>query len=270
MDPYKRNVSEAFDSIASDYDGSFDSSELNAIMRSFSLQTISLLVKPGRRVLDIGCGTGREAIYLAKSGVKVMASDISPKMTELTAAKAKAEGVADMIEVRTIAAGDLGQLSVEGTVFDGAFSSFGALNCEPDLESVAEGIASILHPGSPLVVSMINPFCLTEMVLHGLALRPSKALRRLSTPARMPVAPGVYIEVYLRTLRTTVDAFEPHFEFVKASGLLVLLPPPYMESYWRKLGFLRNPLIRIERILSAAGPLAAFGDHYLLQFRRVA
>lgn len=270
MDPYKRNVREAFDSIASAYDGSFDSSELNAFMRSISLQAISSLVNQGRKVLDIGCGTGREAIYLAKSGIKVTASDISPKMTELTAAKAKAEGVADMVEVRTIAAGELGQLRDEGMVFDGAFSSFGALNCEPDLESVAEGIASILPPGSPLVVSMINPFCLTEMVLYGLALRPSKALRRLSTPARMAVAHDVYIKVYLRTLRGTVDAFKPHFELVKANGLLILLPPPYMESYWRKLGFLRYPLIRIERILAATGPLAALGDHYLLQFRRVA
>ncbi|MCI0541438.1 MAG: methyltransferase domain-containing protein [Verrucomicrobiales bacterium] len=39
--------------------------------------------KPGGTALDIGCGAGREAIFLAKCGLRVIAVDISAKALEI-------------------------------------------------------------------------------------------------------------------------------------------------------------------------------------------
>jgi len=47
----------------------------------------------GDTVLDIGCGTGRHAIALAKRGMKVTGVDLSPQMLARAQEKADAEGV---------------------------------------------------------------------------------------------------------------------------------------------------------------------------------
>jgi len=269
VDSYKRKVSEAFDSIANDYDDWLDGSELNAVMRRESLELLERLFRPGSWVLDIGCGTGREAIQLAKGGIMVTATDVSPAMTIITAKKAELAGVGDRVQVRIISAAEIGRLQNEGMRFDGAYSSSGALNCEPDLGIVAEKIATLLKPHSPLVISMVNRLCLSEMILFTIVGRPAKAFRRLAFPAKMTLANGTELETYLHTLRGVTSAFKPGFELVSAKGILVFLPPPYLENQWRRLGILRLPLNRFEKNLAGRNPFSAFGDHYLLQFKRV-
>src|SRR4249920_3674423 len=40
-------------------------------------------VKPGQRVLDVGCGTGVVAITAARAGAKVTGADLTPELLEL-------------------------------------------------------------------------------------------------------------------------------------------------------------------------------------------
>ena len=61
-----------------------------------------MLFQPGDQVLELGCGTGEDAIWLAKRGVRVLATDGSPAMLEATARKAQAEGVSELIETRRL------------------------------------------------------------------------------------------------------------------------------------------------------------------------
>ncbi len=48
--------------------------------------------KKAEHILDLGCGTGRNTIYLAQQGFKVTATDISEKGLEITSKKAKKLG----------------------------------------------------------------------------------------------------------------------------------------------------------------------------------
>jgi 2-polyprenyl-3-methyl-5-hydroxy-6-metoxy-1,4-benzoquinol methylase len=52
-------------------------------------KTFSSLIVPGGRILDVGCGTGRDSLHLARLGFKVDAIDSSSKMVAL----AKSRGV---------------------------------------------------------------------------------------------------------------------------------------------------------------------------------
>lgn len=48
---------------------------------------------PGQRILDVGCGGGREAVPMARDGLRVVAMDLSPAMVRAAATYAAAQGV---------------------------------------------------------------------------------------------------------------------------------------------------------------------------------
>ena len=73
-------------------------------------------IRPGGRVLDIGCGAGREAIGLARAGFRVVGIDIAPQMVEAARANAQREGL--VITFRVQSATDLDE--PPGS-FDGAY-----------------------------------------------------------------------------------------------------------------------------------------------------
>jgi ubiquinone/menaquinone biosynthesis C-methylase UbiE len=49
---------------------------------------------PGRRLLDVGCGAGREAIGFARAGIEVVGIDVAPTMVELARERATQAGLA--------------------------------------------------------------------------------------------------------------------------------------------------------------------------------
>jgi SAM-dependent methyltransferase len=73
-----------------------------------------LKVKPGTRVLDVGCGVGRWSRMLAARGAVVTGVDLSPTMVAQAQQRAAAEGVADRCRFRVQ---DLSRLDV-GERFD--------------------------------------------------------------------------------------------------------------------------------------------------------
>jgi ubiquinone/menaquinone biosynthesis C-methylase UbiE len=52
----------------------------------------------GKKYLDLGCGSGRYAINLARLGAKVVGLDFSPAMLDLARAYAKQEGVGSKVK----------------------------------------------------------------------------------------------------------------------------------------------------------------------------
>lgn len=70
-------------------------------------------IRPGSRVLEVGCGTGKTSCFLAREGCKVTGLDIRPRMLEKARRRAERQGVAvDWIE------GDIRSLPFESNQFD--------------------------------------------------------------------------------------------------------------------------------------------------------
>ncbi len=63
------------------------------------LEIVERHVRPGGRLLDVGCGAGREAIGFARAGFRVVAIDLAPGMIEAARDHARREGLA--IEFRS-------------------------------------------------------------------------------------------------------------------------------------------------------------------------
>ena len=99
-------------------------------------------------VLDCGCGTGENALYLAQQGHEVWGIDASPNAIRKAQEKAKDRNIA--VKFLTIDALDLGGL---GRTFDividcGLFHVFS----DPDRKRYVSSLTSVTAPGARLVV----------------------------------------------------------------------------------------------------------------------
>lgn len=155
--PRKTNIGTAYDVIASDYDVLMQS---DFGIRRALWRHYKRLFHSGDRVLDFGCGTGSDAIYLAGLGVRVTGVDASPGMIQELFRKASEAGVA--VEARVGEAPDL--LSFPDESFAGIISAFAALNTVSDLEAFSAEAHRLLRPGGRLVAHMLAPPGIWEQI----------------------------------------------------------------------------------------------------------
>ncbi len=124
----------------------------------FLIETLGLA--PGAAVLDVGCGTGRHAVELARRGYAVTGVDLSPGMLEVAAKRAHAAGV--KVELRCA---DAARFQPERR-YDAAIclceGAFGLLGSRDDAITqplgVLRGIAAGLVPGAPCLLTVLNGF----------------------------------------------------------------------------------------------------------------
>lgn len=108
----------------------------------------------GARVLDLGCGTGRHALELARRGSRVTGADPSPGMLAAARAKAGAE------RVEWVRLGK-GRLPFAAGRFDALVSGL-VLEHVPDLRRFFREARRVCRPGAPLFVSAMHPAMLLK------------------------------------------------------------------------------------------------------------
>ncbi|MFP5363651.1 MAG: class I SAM-dependent methyltransferase [Thermoleophilia bacterium] len=116
--------------------------------RKLELVCAKLALRPGERVLDVGCGWGSFAIHAAaRHGVDVVAITLSEPQAASARERARAAGVAERVEIRVA---DYRELADER--FD-AIASIGMVEHvgEARIDRYAAGLAALLGPGGRLL-----------------------------------------------------------------------------------------------------------------------
>ena len=255
----------AFDSVAGDYDGPRGNNELIQRMRANLWDAVQREVPVGSRLLDLGCGTGLDAVEFARRGYGVLATDWSPQMVERTRNRATLSGLAGRIATAHLGVQQLDRLSGE---FDGIYSNFGPLNCAPDLHSVATECARLLRPGGKLLFSVIGRVCPWELAHYTLRGRFRRAAVRW---AREPMAVGmnrhtIWTRYYLP--REFHRAFAAQFTLSSHRALGLFLPPPYLVAFYRRHPRWCERLGRLDDRLGHWPLLRDMGDHFLIVMQR--
>ncbi len=112
--------------------------------------------RTGGPILELGCGTGRALIQLARAGYTVTGVDLSPAMLALARAKAEQAGVAERM---TWVQGDYGDAPLAGPYR----LAFTVMNTFLHLSTQAEQVRALKHwceslaPGGLLLIDILHP-----------------------------------------------------------------------------------------------------------------
>lgn len=255
----------AFDSVAADYDGPRGNNELIQRMRVTLWDTVSREVPAGRRLLDLGCGTGIDAFEFASRGYEVLASDWSPQMVERTRARAAAGGLEQRVEAKHVGIHQLDQIDDR---FDAVYSNFGPLNCAPDLNAVATQCERLVRPGGLLIFSVIGRICPWEVAYYTSKRRFRRATVRATRGATAVGMNNHTIWTYYYLPREFYRAFADSFSLESYRALSLFMPPPYLVDYYRRHRAGCDRLGKLDDRFGALPVLRNMGDHFLIVMRR--
>jgi ubiquinone/menaquinone biosynthesis C-methylase UbiE len=257
-----------FDAIADRYDETFTTSRIGRAQRASVWRELGKAFRPGDRVLEIGCGTGVDACFLAERGIKVLACDSSPQMIAVAARRVKETGQHESVHPRLLAAEDIAILRHSNS-FDGAFSNFGALNCVQDLRRLAKDLSILLRPGATALLCWMGRCCLWEITWYLAQGKPGKALRRFHREgATAQLAEGASVRVFYPSVRLLAQTFAPEFQLKSVKGIGVFVPPSYLETWANRFPGLFGLSVRVDSFLGHCPGIRTFADHILLEFRR--
>jgi SAM-dependent methyltransferase len=252
-----------FDHLAPDYDRSFTRSACGMTLRAMVWERLPRVFGTRHRILEIGCGTGEDAVHLARAGHHVVATDPSEEMIRIARLKAISAGCAERIEFHAMPIEALHTLPREQR-FDGVFSNFGAINCVADVGRLAHSLAARLERGAPLMFVVMGrhvPWEWAWYLAHGDRQR---AFRRLART-------GVHwrgLTIRYPTPSELAAALAPAFIVRRRAALGFALPPSYASQWLDSRPLMLAALTRIERIMQ--GVTAGLADHYVLEAARAA
>ena len=257
-----------FDPLAPTYDDTFTDTPIGRYLRGRVQARLDTRFQPGDHVLELGCGTGEDALHLARRGVRVLATDSSAAMLAVAREKTAGEPLVEVsyLDIRTH--GDA-PLRSESESFDGVFANFGPVNVLQDRRPLAKWLAGQVKPGGVVGMGVMGPLCLWEMAWHGLHLDFNTALRRLNGQAMFQAEDAVPLPVYYPTIARLERDFAPHFRRVHLEALGLFLPPSDVYGVIEKRPRLLHTLTALEQRFAGIAPLARFADHYWIEFERL-
>ncbi|MBD3353815.1 MAG: methyltransferase domain-containing protein [Candidatus Lokiarchaeota archaeon] len=259
---------EKWDDEASIYDKKFYNNPISLYMRRINLKLLTDYFEEKHSLLDLGCGTGDEAIVLAKRGHDITAIDISPAMIEIAKKKAEKFGVKDNIDFKTLSIEDLE--SVKGQKFDGIYSSLGPLNCIKNLNAIIHNMYNLLDENGYLIASVMNRRCMSEFFYYIAKNRFKKARRRLGRE-KLVVEIGTQsnqIACRFYDVFEFYKLFTDTFKLVEIFSFPIILPPPFSRNYSKIFKRARLVLEKVDEFLTKLPIINLFGDQILGIFQK--
>ena len=256
-----------FDSIASSYDDTFTDTLVGQYQRAVVSDVLKQRFQEGMRLLEVGCGTGVDSVFLAQRGVRVTAIDASPRMVDIARQRVEEAGLHNLVNLKVCTAEEIvNDPPVER--FEGVFSNFGVLNCLDSPNLIGTLTDNCLKPGGYAVFCLLGRWCVWEIAAHLARLRIRTAFRRLQRNGADVAVGDSSVHVIYPGPQTVIDVCRPHCIHLGTTGVGVFIPPSYLnpmvQRFPRSFRFLRSVDAHISRL-----PLFNhLGDHYCLELQR--
>jgi len=263
-----KNSQLVWDTLAETYDEKFNHPFINQYMRMLSQICLVKYFNNSSHLLEIGCGTGDEAIFFAKKNKKVTAIDISPKMIEIAKSKAIKKNVEKNVDFYALPVEKLKRIL--NIKYDGIYSSFGTLNLVLNLTDLAKTLKNVMLPSSYFIVSVMNKYCLFEIFYFLIQGKLRQAFRRFSkdfVPVRIiPKTPS--LNCYYYTPTYFYSHFKKYFSLIEFYALPFLFQAPYIDTIPAFVRKLLYKLLFLDKKLSKIFPFNRLGDHFIIVMKK--
>lgn len=252
----------SFDIAASTYDKTFTNSVIGKLQRNSVRKHLSEILQKNhpKNILEINCGTGEDAIWLARQNFQVTATDISEKM--ILEAKNKAN-----LENLRFQQADINQLSTHfpSEKFDLIFSNFGGLNClsKPELAQFFKNSSDLLTENGQLILVIMPKNTLWEQ-FYFLVKTDFKSVFRRKKESVIANVDGEKVKTYYYNPKELVNLTTNVFETKQLKPIGFFVPPSYLESFFKSRPRLISILNSLENKIKNWPVLSKYADHYFI------
>lgn len=253
---------QVFDSYAIHYDDHFTNSLIGKAQREQVRKQLSKVIKSDvKNILEVNCGTGEDALWFSKKGMKVLATDISEGMIEVAKQKT------NEIEFQQLNCLDIG--SLVPCTYDLIVSNFGGLNClsANELIQFRNACGSIQNKGNRLVFVIMGTDCWWERIYFRLKKDKKKSKRRQNRKGIDTIINDQKFKTWYYSPNYFKELFGDDYECVATKPIGLFVPPSYLEPYFAKRKFSISILHFFDRLFSFSC-LSNFADHYIIIFKK--
>lgn len=252
----------SFDQVASVYDSGFTRTSIGEAQRSavrrFSLPFLS----SPKKILELNCGTGEDAIWLDSLGHTVLATDASPEMIKVVKGKLSRTS----IQAHQLLIENIGSIEDK---FDLVFSNFGGLNClSPEkLTALKNDLAEKLNPSGEVILVVMGRKCVWERLYFSLKGKSREAGRRLQKSAVRASIGDTQVETWYYSPEEFKATFDTEFTTTLIRPVGLVVPPSYLQPFFNNKQWLINTLEFLDGLISFPF-LSNHADHFLIVLKK--
>ncbi len=254
----------AFDIASLDYDRVFTFSNIGKAQRRLVFKHLNArFLDTKLSILELNCGTGEDAIRLAKMGHQVLATDISEGMIQV----AKTKQYDRNCQFRTLDITSLSKASFTNQ-FDVIFSNFGGFNClsQKDIQTFFETASSILVKNGRIILVIMPKNTLWERIYFSMKGQFKNAKRRNTTDSVSVNVEGKNVNTWYYNPNDIIP-LASNFSLEKIKPIGIWIPPSYLQT--SLLG--KKVSLRILSFLENCFSFTFFSkyaDHYFIEFKK--
>jgi ubiquinone/menaquinone biosynthesis C-methylase UbiE len=260
----------AFDILAPAYDEAFSHTLVGLHQRAAVRRYLQAFISGYKRlnILEINCGTGDDALWLAAQGHNVVATDASGMMIEKALEKQPSHESGNVQFLRC-GFGELESRFGENE-FDLIFSNFSGLNCvsAAGLKQLAPVFHRLLKNEGRLAFVVFGKYTLWEMTWYLSKFQFREAFRRWGKSAVAVTLKNDSVqEVFYHSI-SEMRRNMKGFRLVKKRPVGLWVPPSYMDAFVQKRAGLFRWLSAKEKRSGSWPFLSPFADHTYLLFKK--
>lgn len=253
----------SFDHVAKAYDEQFTDTKIGKAQRDLVWKYLRNQVNSAQNTLELNCGTGRDAQFLAEHCKSVIATDLSPEMISFASEKYQKSNLRfESLDINLLN-------KLEGK-FDLIFSNFGGLNClaPKEWKKLASSLSDKLNPGGEFIAVIMSRNCAWERFYFKKQKDELNRNRRRSKEVILANVDGVDVKTWYYSPEEIIKNMESNFTFVSSKPIGLFIPPSYLEPYFRKKKVIFSVLKLMESFSVSSNKSSDKADHYLIHFKK--
>lgn len=253
-----------FDKAALKYDETFTNTQIGKMQRYLVYHQFKKHLIGIQNILEINCGTGEDAIWLAQQKFSITATDISEKMIAVAKSKSNYDNITFKVaDNKTI------QQTFKDQQFDLIFSNFGGLNClsPEEINIFFKNVTSVLSEKGKMILVIMPKNTLWEQFYFLMKLQFSSIFRRKKEKVIANVD-GEKVTTYYYNPKEIVNLSKQYFSIIDTKPIGFLVPPSYLEPFFKNKLWLLKFLNTMEKRLKNWGFLSKYADHYIITLQK--